>query len=164
MNNLTKKFVIMAVILGGFALFGQQDSTAAGSKTEETVNKQKENPRNELTISQKIDRAFTPLVEILDKLLFVDPFNLLGIYDDQVYDENGNPVYNEKGEPVKAPLRLIVLWLLAGGVFFTVYLKFIGLRGIRHAIDILRGKYTDKDSSGEVSPFQSVTTALSATV
>ncbi len=118
----------------------------------------------ELTVSQKIDKAFTPLVKGLEKILFVDPFSLIGIYDDQVYDKTGKPVYDEAGKSVKAPLRFIVLWLFAGGIFFTVYLKFIGLRGVKHAIDILKGKYAKKDSKGEVTPFQSVTTALSATV
>lgn len=118
----------------------------------------------ELTISQKIDKAFTPLVDGLSKLLFMDPFSLLGVYDDQVYDSNGNPVFDAEGNPVNAPLKMIVLWLLAGGLFFTFYLKFIGFKGAKHALDIIRGKYAKKGDRGEVTPFQSVTTALSATV
>ena len=125
---------------------------------------QEEQKEEELTFSQQIDATFTPLVDYFEVVLFLDPFHELGIYDQQVYDDNGNPVFDENGNPVKAPLRMIVLWLLAGGVFFTVYLKFIGFRGIKHAIDIIRGKYADKTSKGEVTPFQSVTTALSATV
>jgi len=125
---------------------------------------QEELKEKELTFSQKIDAAFTPLVDYFEVVLFIDPFYELGIYDQQVYDDNGNPVFDENGNPVKAPLRMIVLWLLAGGLFFTVFLRFIGFKGIKHAIDIIRGKYADKDSKGEVTPFQSVTTALSATV
>ncbi len=152
MNIFTKKHLIgFLFVFMGFALFAEQ---------------QEQNKENEkdLTISQKIDKAFTPLVNGLEKLLFLDPFSLTGIYDDQVYDENGKPVIGENGKPVKAPLKMIVLWLLAGGVFFTFYLKFIGLRGFKHAIDIIRGKYAKKGAKGEVTPFQSVTTALSATV
>ncbi len=118
----------------------------------------------EQTLSQEIDEAFTPLVTFLTKVLFVDPFEMLGIYDPHVYDKQGNPVLDENGHPVKAPLRLIVLWLLAGGLFFSFYLKFIGIRGLKHAYDILRGKFTTKGTKGEVSSYQSVTTALSATV
>ncbi len=125
---------------------------------------QEKNAENELTFSQKIDRAFTPLSKALGEVLFLDPFSMTGLYDPQVYDENGKPVYDENGKPVEAPLRLIVLWLLAGGVFFTIYLKFIGIRGIKHAFDVIRGKYAKKGSKGEVTPYQSVTTALSATV
>jgi len=125
---------------------------------------QQDTIKSELTISQKIDKAFTPLVNFMDNILFIDPFSKIGIYDQQVYDKSGNPVYDETNNPVKAPLKLIVLWLIVGGVFFTVYLKFIGIRGLKHAIDIIRGKYSSSDSKGDVTSLQSVTTALSATV
>jgi len=152
MKLLAKRtlFAFLFILLGFSSLAQQQE--------------EKKEIDKDLTISQKIDKAFTPLVEGLDKLLFLDPFSLIGIYDDQVYDKSGNPVYDENGEPVTAPLKMIVLWLLAGGVFFTIYLKFIGFRGLKHAIDILKGKYSEKGTKGEVTPFQSVTTALSATV
>ncbi len=152
MGVFIKKIVLGILLMAlSFNLFAEEQAQAQKSD-------------KELTFSQKIDKAFTPLVSGLEKFLFVDPFSLMGIYDDQVYDKTGQPVYNEAGEPVKAPLRFIVIWLFAGGIFFTIYLKFIGLRGIKHAIDILKGKYTKKGSKGEVTPFQSVTTALSATV
>ena len=31
-----------------------------------------------------------------------------------------------------ASLPLIVIWLVAGGIFFTVYLRFINIRGFKH--------------------------------
>ncbi len=152
MNKLLRKYLLSFVlIIMGVSLFAQQQE-------------EKKEKKEDLTVSQRIDQAFTPMVKTLDKLLFLDPFSLIGIYDDQVYDDNGQPVIDENGEPVTAPLKLIVLWLLAGGLFFTFYLKFIGLRGIKHAIDIIKGKYAKKDTKGEVTPLQSVTTALSATV
>ncbi len=116
------------------------------------------------TVSQQIDQAFSPFVDALSKILFVDPFEFVGVYDPQIYDKHGVPVRDEFGKRVKAPLRLIVLWLFFGGIFFSVYLRFIGIRGMKHAWDILRGKYRKQGSDGEVSSFQSVTTALSATV
>ena len=118
----------------------------------------------EQTISQHIDNAFSPFVDVLSEVLFVDPFEFIGIYDPQIYDKHGQPVRDEFGNKVKAPLRLIVLWLLVGGLFFSFYLRFIGIRGLKHAWDILRGKFRQKGSQGEVSSLQSVTTALSATV
>ncbi|MEE8244204.1 MAG: alanine:cation symporter family protein, partial [Pseudomonadales bacterium] len=63
-----------------------------------------------------------------------------------------------------ADLPLIVLWLIGGGVFFTVYLGFINIRGFKHAIDIVRGKYKNPDDPGEISQFQALTTAVSGTV
>ncbi|NQY67411.1 MAG: alanine:cation symporter family protein [Flavobacteriales bacterium] len=59
---------------------------------------------------------------------------------------------------------LVVVWLMVGALVFTVYLKFINIRGFRLAIDIVRGKYTNPNDKGEVSHFQALTTALSATV
>ena len=59
---------------------------------------------------------------------------------------------------------LIVLWLVAGGIFFTVYLRFINFRGFRHAIDIVRGKYVSHDDPGQISQFQALSTAVSGTV
>ncbi|MEM7077675.1 MAG: alanine/glycine:cation symporter family protein [Pseudomonadota bacterium] len=59
---------------------------------------------------------------------------------------------------------LIVLWLVAGGLFFTCYLRFINLRGFSHAIDIIRGKYRADDDPGQISQFQALTTAVSGTV
>jgi len=63
-----------------------------------------------------------------------------------------------------AGLPLVVLWLVIGGIFFTVYTKFIGLRAFRHAIQLVRGDYSDPNSHGEVSHFQALATAVSGTV
>ena len=63
-----------------------------------------------------------------------------------------------------AEVPLIVCWLILGALFFTLYFKFINLRGFRHAIDIVSGRYADPDHPGEVSHFQALTTAVSGTV
>lgn len=57
-----------------------------------------------------------------------------------------------------------VLLLICGAAWFTVRMGFISLRGFRHAIQITAGKYDNKNDTGEVSHFQALTTALSATV
>ncbi len=59
---------------------------------------------------------------------------------------------------------LIVLWLIFGAVFFTIRMGFVNLRLFGHAIDIVRGKHDDPNAPGEVSHFQALATALSATV
>ena len=38
-----------------------------------------------------------------------------------------------------AQLPVVVLWLIVGAVFFTFYMKFVNLRGFRHAIHLVRG-------------------------
>ena len=63
---------------------------------------------------------------------------------------------------IKMPI--VVAWLLFGAIFFTLRMKFVNFRLFGHAISLVRGKYDDPDSEGEVSHFQALSTALSATV
>ncbi len=121
-------------------------------------------PETNLTFSQKIDRAFTPVVDILDVVLFWDPFTALGLHDPIIYDEHGKPVLNSDGTEKRSKIPLVVLWLIFGAVTFTIFLKFIGFRGFKHAILLVRGVYDNPNHKGEVSHFQALTTALSATV
>ena len=73
---------------------------------------------------------------------------------------------------VGIPWVLVVLILGAG--YFTTYFKLINLRGFKTAIRIVKGTYDELESKtsksvkiepqGEVSHFQALTTAISATV
>ena len=58
---------------------------------------------------------------------------------------------------------LLVL-LLGGGLFFTLYCRFIPFRYVRHGINILQGKYDDLNDPGQVSHFQALSSALASTV
>lgn len=73
-------------------------------------------------------------------------------------------VLNPNGTPVTKGIPLIVIWLVFGAIFFTIKMRFINLRGIKHSFDLVRGKFSNPDDKGEVSHFQALTTALSATV
>ena len=64
--------------------------------------------------------------------------------------------------PDQVPLLAVVL--LGTGVFITVRLGLIQLRGFKHAIDITRGRYDNPDDDGDLNHYQALTTALSATV
>lgn len=64
----------------------------------------------------------------------------------------------------QAKLPLIVVWLVIAGTFFTFWLGFMNVRGFKHAIDLVRGKYSDPNDAGEVSHFQALATAVSGTV
>jgi len=57
-----------------------------------------------------------------------------------------------------------VLILVSGALFFTIRMGFISLRGFGHSISIIAGKYDNQNDKGDVSHFQALTTALSATV
>ena len=58
----------------------------------------------------------------------------------------------------------IVLWLVLGATFFTLRYRFINLRAFTHAIRVTQGKFDNPDDPGEVSHFQALSSALSATV
>lgn len=59
---------------------------------------------------------------------------------------------------------LIILFLLGGGIFFTLRYGFINIRLFTHSVAVIRGKYDNPDDHGEISHFQALTSALSATV
>lgn len=58
----------------------------------------------------------------------------------------------------------MVLWLIVAASFFTVYFRFVNVRGFRQGLRLIRGDYSDKNDTGEVSHFQALATALSGTV
>jgi alanine or glycine:cation symporter, AGCS family len=61
-------------------------------------------------------------------------------------------------------LPFIVVWLVVGAMFCTFRLGFINIRGFRHALDVVRGKYHNEKDVGDVTHFQALAAALSATV
>ena len=64
--------------------------------------------------------------------------------------------------PFKLPLILMVM--LFGSVFFSLRYGFVNVRLFRHALDVVRGKYDNEEDKGEITHFQALTSALSATV
>ncbi len=71
---------------------------------------------------------------------------------------------SSKVEWIGVSLPFIVMWLLAGAIFFTLAMGFINVRGFVHAIKLTKGDYDDPADEGEVSHFQALASALSATV
>ncbi len=55
-------------------------------------------------------------------------------------------------------------FLIGTGIFFTIYLGFPQIKYFRHGWRVLTGKYVKKDTEGDTTPFQALTTALSGTV
>lgn len=60
-------------------------------------------------------------------------------------------------------LPLLIL-LIGGGLYLGIKIKFLPFKYLGHAINILRGKYDNANDNGEITHFQALTTALSATV
>jgi AGCS family alanine or glycine:cation symporter len=74
------------------------------------------------------------------------------------------PLLHPNGDQQKKNIPFIVVWLVLGALFFTIRMGFINIRGIRQAFALVSGKFSDPNEPGEVSHFQALTTALSATV
>jgi len=91
-------------------------------------------------IDAAIERTIRPVTDALSKFIF---FSV---------------------EIAGADVPLIVVWLILGAVFFTAYLGFINVRGFKHAVDIVSGKFDNTQHKGEISHFQALTAAVSGTV
>ncbi|MDD3592845.1 MAG: alanine/glycine:cation symporter family protein [Sulfurovum sp.] len=68
----------------------------------------------------------------------------------------------EKVEGTTIPF--LVAWLIVGGIYLTLKMGFINLKMFKHSFLIIMGRYKTKEDRGEIAPYKSLTTALSATV
>lgn len=97
-------------------------------------------PQQVLAADVAIDALFGSINGFLARIIFFDIF------------------------PGETEMPFIVAWLIVAAVFLTLRFSFVNLRMMRHAFRILRGKYRTADDRGEVTSFQALSTALSATV
>ena len=81
------------------------------------------------------------------------------------------PISDWAGKIIFYPLPIagqnvpIVLILLAGtAIFLTLYFKFINVRAFGMAIKTVKGRYTSAEAPGQITHFQALSAALSATV
>lgn len=58
----------------------------------------------------------------------------------------------------------LLILLLGGGLFLLIYSRFLPFRFLRHAVNVLRGKYDNPDDPGDISHFQALSGALAATI
>ena len=58
----------------------------------------------------------------------------------------------------------VVVLCLGAAFYFSYYLKFIQFKSFRHAIELIKGKYDNPNEAGQISHFQALTAALSATI
>lgn len=165
---MIKKFISIFILL--IAAFSTTIATENENQADtlfvisEGIAVKSEIPETDLTLSQEIDRAFTPIVDGLEVVLFWDPFETVGLHDPVIYDEQGKAVLDTDGTEKESSIPLVVIWLIFGAVTFTIMLRFISIKGFKHAIQLVRGVYDNPDHKGEVTHFQALTTALSATV
>lgn len=92
------------------------------------------------TLDEGLDAALDPIANVLESIIF---YSL----------------------PVAGQSLPVILLVLGGtAIFLTVYFKFINLRSVGLAIRTAKGKYTRPDAPGQITHFQALTAALSATV
>ncbi len=101
------------------------------------------------SLAERVDGAFGGLVAVMERVLFWEPFSASVI---------GGEVGARHGVP------LIILVLVGGALFFTLYMRFINIRAFRHAIAVVRGHYDRPEDAGQITHAQALTSALSATV
>jgi len=115
-------------------------------------------------------KFLTFLTVLLFGIQSANAFNL-----DAFMDKNIAPVSNAVSDIVFYPIKIfgaeipiIIFWILAAGLFFTIYLKGIPIWGFAHSIHSIvkpnKEQGANDDGSGEVSSFQALMTALSGTI
>ena len=95
----------------------------------------------EHSLDEAINQVVAPWTDRIFQLIFFSPFTVAG-----------------------QDVPFILLWLVGAGVFLTIYFKFINLRLFGLALRTVKGKYSKPDDPGEITHFQALTAALSATV
>ena len=61
-------------------------------------------------------------------------------------------------------LPFLVVLLVGTGIYLTIRLRFIQIRKFRHSLEVIAGHYDDPEDEGDISHFQALSAALSATV
>jgi len=110
---------------------------------------------DEITGIEKVaDDVLGQINEVLASVFFWDVW---------FWDNPGEDATEEEQEQ-DTQLPFTVAWLVLGAIYFTLRMGFVQFRLFFHAIKITKGDYDDPADEGEVSHFQALTTALSATV
>lgn len=58
----------------------------------------------------------------------------------------------------------LMVQLVGTGLFLTISLRLVQFRGFRHAWRVIKGDYDKEDDPGEITHFQALSAALSATI
>lgn len=109
---------------------------------------------NEGGIFERINKELEPVDKFFGKVN--------GYVDAVIFYKVPLEAKREDGSQQTAPFAVMLLVL--GASFFTVRMGFISIRAFTHAVSITAGRYDNSNDTGDVSHFQALTTALSATV
>lgn len=178
--------LLPAVLLAMFVLFGaagaalaqDADSTEPDLAATEVEAEEQNQPKPDEAVLGEVEPAFEWqewetkidafvgdwLVTPMSKTLFFDFWT--GPWEEEIADPDGGsePVIVEHEGWLGVSVPFVVVWLMFGAIFLTLRMRFINFRGFTHALRVTKGDYDDPDDTGEVSHFQALTSALSATV
>jgi len=107
------------------------------------------------TPSEAAPRSLFGALERVFSEWLVAPLDAVVFFDVAFWDDGA-------GDAIVVPA--VVAWLVLGAIFFTLRFRFINLTGFRHGVDCVRGRYSESEDAGEISHFQALAAALSATV
>lgn len=138
-----RRMVVFSIVLAMFLTSGsataQETQSAAGSTS----------------IMDALDAGFGHVNSVLEPVLFFTvPIKTVAVEPSEEFPDGKRTI----GMP------FIVVLLAMGGLFFTVRYGFVNVRLFPHSIQVIRGKFDAPDHHGEISHFQALTSALSATV
>ena len=150
---------------------GAENSGAENSDSENSDSESKtaeateavDGEANENSLMDKVNEAIKPIDKMFGDYL-VTPLETAFFFDfftGPRTDKDG--AFTSTGW-LGVSLPFVVIWLLAGAIFLTLRMGFINVRAFWHAIRLTKGDYDDPEDEGEVSHFQALSSALSATV
>ncbi len=167
MTTTVRRLCVVLLALAGMFLSGSRASAQEAVKTGDDPTA----PPAAATDHKKIEEAATDQTTEMatpsEKGVFDKVNDALKPIDEKFGTVNGivaKVIFFPIPLGGKNSIEFAVLLLVCGAAFFTFRMGFISLRGFGHAITVTAGKYDDKNATGDVSHFQALTTALSATV
>ena len=147
----TFSFVLASMLASASINFAQEPISPGGETSAATA----EQADNSNSLSERFDAIFGNINGVLGGTLFKSvPLKKVAVEASEEYPDGTRTI----GVP------LIVLVLGLGGIFFTFRYGFVNIRLFGHGLQVVAGKFDKPDHAGEVSHFQALTSALSATV
>ncbi|HBV63947.1 MAG TPA: alanine glycine permease [Rhodopirellula sp.] len=131
---------------------GSADTVALASETSSVQDSSESQSSEAVKTAEELEASFAAKIDEIFGNYVVSPFATVLFFDFGTASWLGTSI------------PFVVIWLLAGAVFLTLRMGFINIRAFKHAIDLTRGLYDKPGETGEVSHFQALSAALSATV
>ena len=159
MLKRVQKIAFIFLFLAAFNSFSQSETNA------DTVPQMTK--AEEVKPKKDIKKDESPIAFIDD--IFGQINKVVGVIFEKIpvtpeLDKHGNPKKDAEGNVIYDGIPFILAILAIGGLFFTLRFMFINVRLFKHGVDVVRGKYDNPEDEGQISHFQALTSALSATV